>query len=51
MARKYTNEEFIAKANNTHKGKYDYSKTNYVNIDILPRLKYVGFLDAIVVAL
>lgn len=33
MARKYTNEEFIAKANNTHKGKYDYSKTDVYNLD------------------
>ena len=29
--RKYTLEEFIKKANEIHKGKYDYSKVNYID--------------------
>ena len=31
MSVKYTNESFIAKANEIHHNKYDYSKTNYIN--------------------
>ena len=27
--KRLTNKEFIEKANQTHKDKYDYSKTNY----------------------
>lgn len=30
----YTKEEFVAKANQIHGNKYDYTKTNYINKDI-----------------
>lgn len=32
MSIKLTTKDFIAKANNVHNGKYDYSKVNYINM-------------------